>query len=245
MIGLGTLLNGASIIAGGCAGLAWRRQIPIHTQRHIRLVLALLTMAAAASMIYDGVAKAAGALAGLKIFGIALLSLMFGALLGRAMRLQERIHKLGEYARARFVKAGESTGGASVGDGFVTCTLLFCVGPMAILGSVEDGLGGTIRLLGLKSLMDGLATMAFSLTLGWGVMLAVIPVVAYQGTLTVLARLIKPYLDQPEILQSINLTGGLMVMCIVLVVLDVRKVPLADYLPALAIAPALAHWWLR
>lgn len=246
MIGLGTLLNAAAILVGGCAGLAWHRQIPIHTQRHIRFVLALLTLAAAASMIYDGVAKAAGAAAALKIFGISLLSLMLGAVAGRTMGLQNQINKLGEYARARFAKAGQSSGGAgaSVGDGFVTCTLLFCVGPMAILGSMEDGLDGTIRILALKSLMDGLATMAFALTLGWGVMLAVIPVVAYQGTLTLLARLIKPYLDEPEILQSINLTGGLLVMCIVLVVLEVRKVPLADYLPALAIAPALAHWWL-
>ncbi|MSU41457.1 MAG: DUF554 domain-containing protein [Pedosphaera sp.] len=243
VIGLGTLINAAAILVGGCAGLLWHRHISLKTQQRLRLFLALLTFVAAGGMIWEGLAKTTGLVAMLKLGGVALLSLMLGALLGRALGIQNQLNKLGEYARASFAKA-DTASASKVGDGFVTCTLLFCVGPMAILGSVEDGLVGTIKVLALKSVMDGLATMAFAVTFGWSVMLAVIPLVAYQGTITLLARLIKPYLDKPELMQSINLTGGLLVLCIVLVVLDARKVPLADYLPAMLIAPALAQWWL-
>ena len=93
-----------------------------------------------------------------------------------------------------------------------------------------------------KSVMDGVATLAMVPRFGWGPMLAVIPVVALQGTVTMLARSFEPIKDNPELIASISLTGGLMVMTIVLVILEVRKVPLADYLPSLVVAPLMAKW---
>jgi len=95
----------------------------------------------------------------------------------------------------------------------------------------------------LKALMDGLATMAFVGTFGWGAMLAVVPVVAYQGTITLAAKLVAPWVADPALLNSINATGGLLVFCIALVILELKKIELADYLPSLAFAPLLTWLW--
>ncbi len=128
-------------------------------------------------------------------------------------------------------------------EGFITCTILFCVGPMAILGSIQDGLSGRWQTLGAKALMDGLATMAFVGTFGWGAMLAVVPVVAYQGTITLAAKFVAPWLSDPALMNSINATGGLLVFCIALIILELKKIELADYLPSLLFAPLLTWLW--
>src|SRR5262249_31214939 len=125
----------------------------------------------------------------------------------------------------------------------ITCSLLFCVGPMAILGALQDGLDGKYQTLAVKALMDGLATMAFVTTFGWGAMLSVVPVVAYQGTITLGARLLAPFLERQALLDSVNATGGMLVFCIALVILEIKKVELADYLPSLLVAPLLAWAW--
>ena len=114
---------------------------------------------------------------------------------------------------------------------------------MAILGSLQDGLDGNWRTLGVKALMDGLATMALVSTLGWGVILAAVPVVAYQGTITLCARLLAPVLEKQALMDSVNATGGMLVFCLALIILDIRKVAVADYLPSLVIAPLLTLWW--
>ena len=115
---------------------------------------------------------------------------------------------------------------------------------MAILGSLDDGLTGNFKTLAVKSVMDGLATMAFVKTFGIGPMFTAIPVLAYQGTITIGARALQPVLENAALLDSINATGGLLILCISLVILDIQKVPLADYLPSLAVAPALT-WLFR
>ncbi len=113
---------------------------------------------------------------------------------------------------------------------------------MAILGAIQDGVSGEYKTLAIKAALDGLAAMAFASTFGWGVLLSVIPVVAYQGTITLCAKLISPHLT-PAMIDSLNATGGLLILCLPLVILDVRRVPLADYLPSLAVAPLLTRWW--
>jgi uncharacterized membrane protein YqgA involved in biofilm formation len=138
-------------------------------------------------------------------------------------------------------KAGPNS---RTGEGFVTCAVLFCVGPMAILGALQDGLLGSIRTLAIKSALDGLATMAFSKVFGWGVLLAAVPVFTYQGTITLVANLVEPYFRAPGLLESISLTGGLLVFSISLIILELKKVALADYLPSLVLAPLLTRLWL-
>jgi len=109
--------------------------------------------------------------------------------------------------------------------------------------NIVTGLLGNYRTLALKSVMDGLATVAFAKVFGWGVLLSVIPVVAYQGTITLLAKLLEPYLRNPALLDSINATGGMLVFCIALIILELKKIELADYLPSLAFAPLITWLW--
>jgi uncharacterized membrane protein YqgA involved in biofilm formation len=114
---------------------------------------------------------------------------------------------------------------------------------MASLGSIQDGLDGQWQTLGVKAVMDGLATMAFVGTFGWGAILSVVPVVAYQGTITLAAKLVAPHLQNQAMMDSINATGGLLVFCVALIILELKKVELADYLPSLIYAPLLTWWW--
>jgi uncharacterized protein len=157
--------------------------------------------------------------------------------------LQKGINHLGEYAKSVFSKR-DSEQPKRFGEGFVTSTILFCVGPMAIMGALEDGLSGKVQTLAIKSVMDGLATMAFVKTFGIGPIFAAIPVLAYQGTITLGAEALKPLLANHMLLDSISATGGLLILCISVVILDIQKVPLADYLPSLIVAPVLT-WLFR
>jgi uncharacterized membrane protein YqgA involved in biofilm formation len=236
----GTLINTAAILLGGFIGLKVARQFSVQTQTRIKLALAAFTLYAAGRMIWDGIGGGFGTV--LKQLGIAMLSLVLGNAIGMALRLQNGLNKLGQYAKERIAKASPADDN-HFSDGFVTCSLLFCVGPMAILGSLEDGASGNLDILAVKSAMDGLAAMGFAATFGPGVLLAALPVLAYQGTLTLLAHALADHLRDPVLLGSIRVTGGLVVMCIVVVILELRKVPLANYLPSLIVAPLLTHWW--
>jgi len=237
---IGTILNTAAILLGGTVGLTVARDISPKNQIRLKFVLG-------AFIIYAGFSTTWSALSGsfgrvLKLLGIVSLALVLGNILGKLLRLQKSVNYLGQYAKERLVKS--STAGENrISEGFITCTLLFCVGPMAILGALQDGLTGSFRTLAIKSVLDGLSTMAFAKTFGWGVLLSALPVLAYQGTITLAATAIQPLLENKDVLDSINATGGLLVAFIALIVLDVKKVPLADYLPSLIVAPLLAAWW--
>lgn len=233
---IGTILNVAAIVAGGAIGLATTKDLSRVNQSRLKIVLGVFTVYAGLSMAWNGFSGSFGHRAGQ--LAIALLALMLGNLTGQLLRLQKGLNRLGHLAQKKFTSAKSARNQNNrVGEGFVTCTLLFCVGPMAILGALQDGLLGSIRTLAVKSALDGLATMAFSKVFGWGVILAAIPVLAYQGSITLLAGLVEPYLRNPRLLESLNLTGGLMVFSIALIILELKRVALADYLPSLVYAP--------
>jgi len=236
----GTLINTGAILVGGLLGLTAARQFSAATQTRIKLALAGFTIYAGASMMWQGTGGSIGTV--FKQLGIAMLALVLGNALGMALRLQQGLNRLGEFAKDRLAGGG-SAAGNRFSEGFITCTLLFCVGPMAILGSREDGLHGDFKILAIKSAMDGLAAMGFAAMFGPGVLLAAVPLLAYQGTITLLAKALEQHVNDPALLESMRVTGGLIVMCIAVIILDVRKVPLANYLPSLAVAPLLTHWW--
>ena len=125
----------------------------------------------------------------------------------------------------------------------MTCTVLFCVAPLALVGAVQDGLLGQWQALGIKALMDGLATMAFARTFGWGSILAAVPVVSFQGTITLTARLVAPFLTAHLLVDSVNAVAGMLVFIVSLIILELKKVELGDYLPSLAVAPLLTWLW--
>ena len=236
---LGTILNVGAIVAGGVVGLLAGKQISPRVEYRIKLFLGIATIYVGMKTIWDSIG---GSFLGtIKQLVIMAAALVIGNLIGRAIGLQKQINKLGEYARKAFQESSTENP-RRFGEGFVTCTILFCVGPMAILGALEDGLTGKFPTLAIKSVMDGLATMAFVKTFGVGVIFAAIPVLAYQGSITLGAKWLQPFVADPAWMDSINGTGGLLILCISVVILDIRKVPLADYLPSLAVAPVLT--WL-
>ena len=240
---IGTILNAAGILLGGILGLMLRRQLTNATQVGLKAALGVL-------VIFVGLKTTWTSLGGgfwlvLKQLAIVILALTLGRLTGRLLHLQKSLNFLGQYAKERFAKAGTDKS-QRWSEGFITCTILFCVGPMAILGSIQDGLDGKWHTLGAKAIMDGLATMAFVGTFGWGAMLAVVPVVAYQGTISLAAKSLAPFFQDPanaHLLAALNATGGLLVFCIALIILELKKIELADYLPSLAWAPFLAWLW--
>ena len=239
---IGTILNVAGIVVGGLAGLTLARHLTPQIQQRLRLGLAGLVIYAGFSMVWQGLQGPLGHAA--KQLAIALLSLSLGSLTGWFLRLQRGMNRVGIWTQQRFQKDAAATPGTvSASEGFVTCTLLFCVGPMAILGSIQDGVDGQWRTLALKGVMDGLATMGFVATYGWSPLLAALPVLAYQGTLTLGGRALEPLLHDAALKDSLNVAGGFIVATIAVVVVGGRKVPLANYLPALVYAPLLTHWW--
>lgn len=238
---IGTIINVAAIVLGGLIGLAVGKQFSPRTELRIKLILGVLTIYVGLKTTWQAIHGSFGSV--VKQVVIVLAALIIGNIIGKLLRLQKGLNKLGEYAKNVFQRHDPAKP-KSFGEGFVTCAILFCVGPMAILGSLEDGLTGKVQTLAVKSVMDGLATMAFVKTFGIGPIFAAIPVLAYQGTITLGARHLEPILTNHLLLDSVNAAGGLLILCISVVILDIQKVPLADYLPSLAVAPLLT-WLFR
>jgi len=237
---IGTVLNAAGILFGGILGLTLSKQLSSPRQVAIKNLLGVFTVYVGLKMTWMSLGGGVGMVA--RQMAIVLLSLILGRVTGRLLHLQKALNRLGQYAKEKFTQARPATPGRW-GEGFITCSLLFCVGPMAILGAIEDGLAGRWQTLGIKAVMDGLATMAFVTTFGWGVILSAIPVLAYQGTITLAAQWLAPFLTQRALLDSVSATGGLLVFCVALIILELKKIELADYLPSLVFAPLLTWIW--
>jgi uncharacterized membrane protein YqgA involved in biofilm formation len=153
-------------------------------------------------------------------------------------------NRLGRDARERISTASPDDPG-SLSAGFKVCAAIFCAAPLGIAGAVQDGLSDYFYPLAIKAIMDGLATMSFALLFGRGVLLAALPVLAVQGTLTLgCGQCLKPFLEAHHLLDSVNATGGLLVFSVALVILGIKKIGLTDYLPSLAFAP-LITWLCR
>jgi len=236
---IGTILNAAGILLGGILGLTLSKQLSPRRQVAIKGLLGVLVVYVGLKMTVLSLGGGVGAIA--KQLFIVLLALILGRITGRLLHLQDFLNRLGKYAKQKFSSA--TPGAGSIGEGFITCTLLFCVGPMALLGAIEDGLEGHWQTLGIKGVMDGLATMGFVASFGWGAILSVVPVVAYQGTITICARLLAPLLRDHALLDSVNATGGLLIFCIALIILELKRIELADYLPSLIFAPLITWLW--
>ena len=240
---VGTIINAAGILIGGIVGLTATKQPSMEYQRAVKgLMGILITYVGLKMTFFDSLNGSIGHR--FKQLFIVLLALILGKIIGQSLHLQKGVNKLGKIAQEKFSQA-QPNAPQRAGEGFITCTLLFCVGPMSIIGSLQDGLEGKWETLAIKAVMDGFSTMAFVPTFGWGVILSVIPVVAYQGSITLAAGFVSAYLknQDPALMLSVNATGGLLVFCIALIVLDLKKIQLADYLPSLAVAPLLTWLW--
>jgi uncharacterized membrane protein YqgA involved in biofilm formation len=161
------------------------------------------------------------------------------------LRLQKTSNRLGQFARERM--AGAKPGDANrFLNGFSVCAALFCAAPIGILGAISDGLSGDFAPLAVKAVMDGLAAMSFVSLFGWGVLFSAVPVLVLQGTISLAcARFLLPLLEPHSLVDPVNATAGLLIFCVALIIFEVRKIEVTDYLPSLVFAPLLTWWWLR
>ena len=225
--GLGTALNAATVLIGAAIGLGLGRFIPSSLQQTMRTGLGLFTAVIGIQMAL----KTRNPL-------LLLLSLLLGLLAGELLHLDDGLQRVGRLAESRIgAGGGEQPGRVAVG--FVTATLLFCVGPLTILGSFLDGTRGDITLLVIKSTLDGFSSIVLAATLGWGVLLSAASIILVQGGLTVIAMLAHTSLGDGQITE-LTAVGGLAVLAIALGLLDLKTIKVANLLPALVVAPILS-----
>jgi uncharacterized protein len=237
----GTVLNVAGILIGGLVGLARRKPLPPQTEAFFKVSLGAFTVFYGLRLTWLSLNGSMGQV--LKQLLIAVLALMLGKLTGRLLGLQKMSNRLGQAARLEISSAGAAAP-PPLSVGFNTCAALFCAAPLGILGAVQDGLSGYFQPLAIKAVIDGLATLGFIRLFRGGVLLAALPVLAVQGTITlVCVQWLKPLLAAHGLVDSMNAVGGLLVFCVALVILGLKKIELADYLPSLLIAPLLAWIW--
>ncbi len=234
--GLGTLINVITIIGGASIGVLLGSKVSEKLRNLTTDILGLVTLLAAASALTSlWSAEYVEALPKGWALLVILGSLLIGALIGSALHLEEKLEVFGEDLRKRFKASKESP----FIEGFVSSSLLFAIGPLAILGSISDGMGTGIDQLLLKSILDFFAAMAFATSLGWGVAASSIPVGIYQGSWTLVGVGLGSILSGYQI-AAMTVCGGLMLLCIALRLLKIKEVAVANLLPALAIAPLFA-----
>jgi uncharacterized membrane protein YqgA involved in biofilm formation len=219
----GTVLNVATVTAGSCVGLLLGRHIPERVRETVLKGLGLLVLVIGMQMAL----KTANVL-------ILMGSILIGGVVGEGLNLQAGLDRVGEALKGKLAVGG--TGRFT--EGFVTASLVFCVGPMTILGSIQDGLSGDYELLAVKSMLDGFAALAFAATFGIGVAFSAFTVLVYQGALTLGAGAVEGLLSD-RMVAEMTAAGGVMVLGIGVIILDIARPRVANFLPALVFAPVI------
>lgn len=252
IIGIGTAVNVLTVLLGSGLGLLVGHRLPERVRTAVTTALGLLTLLIAADAAMDVSAPALVESTGRGAPTLVVLgSLAIGAILGAWARLEDRVEALGGWlqhrlTRARSRPAGDAPdAGADAArqrfiEGFVISSLVFCVGPLTIIGSLNEGLGNGPDQLLLKSVLDGFASLAFAASFGIGVMASALSVGVIQGSLTLLGVAIGSLLPEAHLL-AVTATGGLILIGVALRLLDIKRVPVADLLPALLVAPLLTQ----
>jgi uncharacterized membrane protein YqgA involved in biofilm formation len=237
MRGLGTVINVIAILVGSSFGVLIGHRLPERTRLTVTdglglvvLVIGGINLLALADPDYREAVGSGGTLL------IVLGSILIGGIIGSLLRIEHRLEGVGAWLQRRLTRDGEPR--ARFIEGFVSASLVFCIGPLAILGSLSDGLGQGIEQLALKSALDGFASLAFAASLGWGVAASAISVGVFQGVVTVIGFFAGSVLPT-ALIASITATGGVLLLGVGLRLLKLRSVPVGDMLPALIIAPIL------
>jgi len=239
---IGAFLNALGILLGGLFGLARREPLSARAQIFSRNALGAAAVFFALRLVWLSVNGTV--LTCLKQLVLALLAIMLGNLLGKLLRLQKLSNRLGRYA-TRLLASAETSSSRKIADGFCACTILFWAAPLGLLGAVADGLSGYFYLLAVKGVMDGLAMTSFVKMFRWPAALSALPVFALLGFIALACQLYAlPFLKSHQLVDSVNAAAGLAACAVALVIFEVRKVELANFLPALIVAPLLA-WLLK
>jgi uncharacterized membrane protein YqgA involved in biofilm formation len=239
IIGIGTVVNVVAVLVGATIGVLLGNRLPTRTRDVVTDALGLVTLliagTSAMAVLDDDLADEVGASAPMLIV---LGALLIGGIAGSLLRLESRVEGFGGWLQGRLSGTTDSADRHRFIEGFVISSLVFCTGPLTILGSLNDGLGNGADQLILKSALDGFAAIAFAASFGWGVAASVVTVIAVQGSLTLLGLALGDVLPDPH-LAAITATGGLLLVGVALRLLRIRKIPVADLLPALLVAPLL------
>ena len=240
-------MNAAGILIGSFIGLARATPLTAQTQAFFKLALGVFSIFFGLRLAWMSVNGSFASVS--KQFAIVCLAFMLGRLLGRLLHLQKASNRAGQYAR-RLIEETQTNSSLQFSNGLNACAILFCASPLGIVGAVQDGLPGTgqdtgyFYPLAVKAVMDGLAMLSFVRMFGAGSMLAAFPVLLLQGTITLVCSVyLEPFLRVHALLDSVNAVGGLIVCTVGLVIFEFKRVELADYLPALVVAPLLTWWW--
>ena len=239
IIGLGTILNVFTILAGTAAGILIGNRLSEKTARVVTdglgLVVLVLGGLNVISLMDPELTSSVGP-------GIPLLivigAILIGGIIGSALQIEARLEKFGTFLQKRFAGKGSKGDKEKFITGFVNASLVFTIGPLAILGALSDGLGQGIEQLATKSILDGFASLAFAASLGWGVALSAIPVGLWQGLLTVIAFAVGSVVSAP-VISALTATGGVLLLGVGLRLLQIRQVAVGNMLPALIVAPIL------
>ena len=233
---MGTLINVLAIVIGSAIGVLLGNRLPEKMSRTLTDAMGLIVLVIGALNLADlgdeAFAKATGVFPTILVV---LAALLLGGVTGSLLKIEERLEQFGVWLQAKTKGKGDKD---QFIQGFVNAALLFTIGPMAILGALQDGLGQGFDILALKSTLDGFTSVAFSATMGWGVAFSAIPVGLWQGLLTSLSASVGEVLSQAAV-ASITATGGILLLGTGLRVLQIRMVSVADLLPALVFAPVI------
>jgi len=233
----GTLINTATVIAGGAIGVFLGNRLPEKMRQTVLSGIGLMTLVLGMTMAIQT-----------KNALIPLFSILLGGIVGEALRIEDGLERLGRWFETKLGRqlqaaAGEQSGRATITQGFITASLVFCVGPMTILGSIQDGLMGDFTLLTIKATLDGFTGMALAASLGAGVILSALTVFGFQGVLSLLALFAGATLGgvTRETLWVVEMTatGGVVILSIGFLLLDLKRIRVANLLPAVFVAPAL------
>ena len=215
---LGTIVNTLAIIAGSLLGIVFRGGIPNKYQVTIMKAISLAVILIGLKMAFKTDAVL-----------LVIFSLVIGSIFGEFIKIEDRLENLGKRLEIKFAKAGNG-----IAKGFVVASLVYCVGSMAIVGSMESGLTGNHQTLFAKSALDGLSSIIFASTFGIGVLFSSISVFVYQGILTLTSTLMKPFLI-PPVIDQMSGVGGLLIMAIGFNLLEIQKIKVGNMLPAIFI----------
>jgi uncharacterized membrane protein YqgA involved in biofilm formation len=237
--GIASLVNVTTVLVGALVGVLLGNRLPVRTRELVTDALGLVTlliagtsaMAVLSPDLSDEVGDSAPML-------IVLGALLIGGIAGSLLRLEQRVEGLGAWLQRRLSGESGTVERHRFIEGFVVASLVFCTGPLTILGALNDGLGNGPDQILLKAVLDGFAAVAFAASFGWGVAASVVTIVAIQGSLTLVGLALGDVLPDAH-LAAITAAGGLLLVGVALRLLRIREIPVADLLPALLVAPVL------
>lgn len=231
MIGIGTIFNVIAVILGGTVGILLKQKIPKRLEETVVSAVGLSVCFIGISGVVSKMLYIQNGEINIRYTMLMIISLVVGAFFGELINIENKLEKFGDFCKSKIKFKNDNS---NFTEGFVSASLLFCVGAMAIVGSLEDGLKGDYSTLVAKGIMDGTVSIFFASAFGAGVFLSVLPVLIYQGSITVLAKFIEPYLSD-ILINQLSLIGSVLIFAIGFNMISGKKIKIGNLLPAILV----------